>query len=129
MSNSANSVNLGYAQSPYGYTQNYVSIPPTRAFGAVSQNNLVLTNQETAANFISISNTAAVNLTGIVPPNPANGYILTIYNAGVNNLILVNSSPLSLAANRFILPANYALAANTFIKLTYISGAWRRDSV
>lgn len=61
----------------------------------------------------------AQNITGITAPNTIRWKILRITNVGNQNIVLVNASANSLAANRFELNANITLASGQGCILYY----------
>lgn len=95
---------------------------------AANTNNYAPTNIATAAT-LRISASSAVDLTGIAGgATMVDGRELTLINVGTTNTITLKNDVTSTAANRFLLNADFALAANMAVKLVYdgTSSRWRK---
>lgn len=103
----------------------YLTIPPTRAATTTNQHNVVLTAAEIAAGVVVFNPTSNHDLTGIVPPSPAQGYTLRVLNGGTANLHLRQNDSGSVAANRFVISDDHTLSPGEFSFLIYANGAWR----
>lgn len=80
------------------------------------------------ASTLRLSTDASRNLTGLA--GGADGRLLVIHNVGVQNLVLVDESASSSAANRFALNANVTIGADQGVILQYdsTSSRWRELS-
>ena len=89
-------------------------------------NNYSTTNLSTC-NFLRLSSSSEVNLTGIQAPNPITNQTIFLTNIGNNNITLKNSSLFSLAGNRFYITNNIILGPNSGVTLIYdnITFGWR----
>jgi hypothetical protein len=101
-------------------------ISPTALSG--NTNDYAPSNIATSAT-LRISATSAFDLTGInAGATMVDGRELTLINVGTTNTITLKSDVTSTAANRFLLNADFALAANMACKLVYdgTSSRWRK---
>ena len=89
-------------------------------------NNYNPTNLDTSST-LRVSTDASRNLTGIVPAAPSDGRVLILHNIGSQNLVLIDESASSSAANRFALSGNVTLSGDESIVLQYdsTSSRWR----
>ena len=89
-------------------------------------NNYNPTNLSTC-NFLRLSSSSDVNLTGLKAPNPITNQTIFLTNIGNNSITLKNSSLLSLAENRFYITNNIILGPNSGVTLIYdnITLGWR----
>ena len=71
-------------------------------------NNLVITGLLNGV-LIRISSSGNYNLTGLVPPDIAQGGLIFISNIGTNSITLKNNSALSSETNRFLMGADKKL--------------------
>lgn len=91
---------------------------------ASSQNNYAPTGFATAST-IRLTSSTSVNITGLA--GGTNGRFIILHNIGSNNIVLVNSSGSSTAANQFLFNGNITLGANQSVTLRYdgTSSRWR----
>lgn len=83
-------------------------------------------------NFIRLTASANVNLTGLAAPNPSRNQALFICNIGAQfNITFVNESASSTAANRFLLGASKTIQRDEGILLIYddVSLRWRSQAI
>lgn len=83
-------------------------------------------------NFIRLTSTTNVNITGLTAPNPSRNQALFICNVGTQfNITVVNESTASLAANRFLLGTSKTLQRDEGILLIYddVSTRWRSQAI
>ncbi len=95
---------------------------------SANTDNYAPTNIEIAAT-LRISASSAVDLTGIAGGiTMVDGRELTVINVGTTNTITLKNDVTSTAANRFLLNADFALAANmaTVLKYDGTSSRWRK---
>lgn len=97
-------------------------ITPTQI--TASQNNYNPTDLATAST-LRLSSDASRNITGL--QGGASGRILVLHNVGANNIVLVDESVSSDAANRFALPGNITFGADEVVVIHYdaTSTRWR----
>lgn len=83
------------------------------------------------SNFIRVSSTGLVTITGLQAPSPVVNQAVFIANVGGSNIQLKDSSILSIAANRFLLGTDKTLNSNEGIMLIYddISLRWRSQAL
>lgn len=93
---------------------------------STNQNNYSPTGL-TRSNFVRLSSSANVDITGLGTGNGRVGRILALHNVGNFNITLKNNSGSSLSANRFALTNDYPLSPNDVILLQYdtTSTKWR----
>ena len=72
----------------------------------------------TQSNVLRLSSSVNISITGLLSTNY--GYkTLIIHNIGTKNIILVNSSALSLAGNRFLHSGNITINGDESLIITY----------
>lgn len=101
-------------------------ISPAQLSG--NTDNYAPTGIATAAT-LRISASGAINLTGIAGgATMVDGRRLTLINVGTTNTITLKTDVTSTAANRFLLNADFALAAQMAVELVYdgTSSRWRK---
>jgi len=89
-------------------------------------NNYNPTNLE-SSNFLRLSSSSDINLTGLQAPSPNTNQTIFLTNIGNNNITLKNRSLFSLANNRFYIKDDIVLEPDSGVTLIYdtISLAWR----
>lgn len=89
-------------------------------------NNYNPTNLE-SSNFLRLSSSSDINLTGLQAPSPNTNQTIFLTNIGNNNITLKNRSIFSLAQNRFYITDDIILEPDSGVTLIYdtISLAWR----
>ncbi len=81
-------------------------------------NNLAITDIEDYV-IVEITTTGNYNLTGLIPADITVGWLIKIFNAGVNNLTLKNNDAGSTAAYRFAIGADKLVQPGEGYELTY----------
>src|SRR5215469_1383425 len=79
------------------------------------------------ASVIRVSSTSAVNLTGLAGGTA--GRLVNLINVGTNNIVLVNQSVSSAAANRFALGQNITMLPATSATLWYDAATSQWDAI
>ena len=100
-----------------------VLTPPTLT---TNTNNYTPTGISTC-NFLRISSTNDVNLTGLKAPSPKTNQVIFVSNVGIANILLQNNNNNSLADNRFYMNNDRLLNPNEGLILMYdsLSSGWR----
>lgn len=82
-------------------------------------------------NFIRLSSTGPVTITGLQEPTPARNQALFICNVGGANITISNENAASLAANRFLIGASKTMQGDEGILLIYddVSLRWRSQAI
>lgn len=93
---------------------------------STNQNNYSPTGL-TRSNFVRLSSSANIDITGLGTGNGRVGRILALHNVGSFKITLKNNSGSSLSANRFALTNDYPLSPNDVVLLQYdtTSTKWR----
>lgn len=81
-------------------------------------NNLAITDIQNFV-IIEVTTTGNFNVTGIVPADVSVGWLLKLFNAGINNITLKNNDANSLAPNRFAIGADKLIQPGEGYELTY----------
>lgn len=89
--------------------------PPTLAANVNDYNPAGLAD----ANFLRLSSSTPINITGLAAPSPAVGQVVLIKNVGSSNVTVINNSGLSLAANRFDMNSNIIMQSGEGVTLVY----------
>lgn len=101
--------------------------PPTLT---ASVNDYAPTGIETC-NFIRLSSSTNVSITGLVEPNPVRNQALFLCNVGTSNITIPNESASSVPGNRFLIGGNKTLQRDEGILLIYddVSERWRSQAI
>ena len=101
--------------------------PPTLTAGVDDYNPAGL---ETC-NFVRLSSTTNVSITGLVEPNPPRNQALFLCNVGSSNITIANESTASIAGNRFLIGGNKTLQRDEGVLLIYddVSERWRSQAI
>ena len=78
-------------------------------------------------NFLRISSTTDINLTGLKAPSPKTNQVIFVSNVGITNILLQNNNNNSLVDNRFYMNNDRLLNPNEGVILMYdsLSSGWR----
>jgi len=104
------------------------------SFGGVLTPSQLITNTNNynpanleSCNYLRLSSSSDVNLTGLQAPSPNTNQTVFLTNIGNNNITLKNRSLFSLANNRFYIKDDIVLEPDSGVTLIYdtISLAWR----
>lgn len=111
-----------------------ISIQGSVKFNKVITPTIIASNQNNyspaefpSANFVRLSSSSNVNITGFGTENGRIGRIIMLHNVGSFNITLKNQSGSSLAANRFALSDDYTMCPNDYVIAQYdtTSTKWR----
>lgn len=126
-SNGSNWVAVAGTSSSIPVSYNGELTPPAIT---VTQNNYNPTGLSTC-NFLRLSSTANINITGLQAPIPLSNQAIYLVNIGTNQISIMDNDAGSLAPNRFLLGGSKVLQQNEGMMLIYdkTSAVWRSQSI